>query len=126
VDVASDITIESHLPMLRSIVSNLVSNAIEYAPKGSTIRVACRTEGGRISFSTANPAPDLTRDDVGHLFEPFWRKDSVRTTGSHAGLGLTLTQSLAKALNLAVRAELGSDGHLAIILVSLPSQLHTA
>jgi two-component system sensor histidine kinase QseC len=116
VELASEITLESHLPMLRSIVSNLISNAIEYAPTGSMIKIVCRSEHGRFSFSTTNPAPDLTRDDVTQMFEAFWRKDAVRTTGSHAGLGLTLTQSLAKVLNLALRAEFGEDGHLRMIL----------
>lgn len=116
VGVVADTTIDSHPHMLRSIVSNLVSNAIEYAPEGATIRIVCRADDGGFRFSTENPAPDLTPEDVPHLFEAFWRKDAVRTTGSHAGLGLTLTQSLAKVLGLGLRAELGDDGSLRMIL----------
>jgi len=116
VNVAANMTIESHPHMLRSIVSNLVSNAIEYAPKGSTIAIEARVENERFKFSTKNPAPDLTSDDVLHLFVPFWRKDAVRTTGSHAGLGLTLTESRAKAVGCSVRAELEPAGVLKIEL----------
>lgn len=123
VNVAASMTIESHPHMLRSIVSNLVSNAIEYAPKGSTIAIEARIENGRFTFSTKNPAPDLTPDDVLHLFEPFWRKDAVRTTGSHAGLGLTLTESLAKAVGCALHARLESTGVLTIEVEGAPTSV---
>jgi two-component system sensor histidine kinase QseC len=114
VEVPPNTTIESHPHMLRAIVSNLISNAIEYAPVGSTIEIACRVENERFAFSTTNPAPDLTQEDVLHLFEPFWRKDAVRTTGSNAGLGLTLTQSLAHAVGCALRARLESSRKLTL------------
>jgi signal transduction histidine kinase len=118
VNVATSMTIDSHPHMLHSIFSNLVSNAIEYAPKGSTIAIEARIQNERFLFSTKNPAPDLTPDDVLHLFEPFWRKDAARTTGSHAGLGLTLTESLAKAVGCSVHAELEPAGVLKIELES--------
>jgi signal transduction histidine kinase len=120
VKLAAGMTIDSHPHMLRSIISNLVSNAIEYAPEGSTIEIACRVESDRFTLSTRNPAPDLTPEDVQHLFEPFWRKDAVRTTGSHAGLGLTLTDSLAKALGCTLSARLDSGGKLSIEIAGAP------
>jgi len=116
VDVAPEITIESQPDMLRSIVSNLVSNAVEYAPRGSSIEIFAAGDDGRFTLSVTNAAPDLAREDVAHLFEPFWRKDRARARSSHAGLGLSLTRSLAKAVNLAVRAEHRADGTLRMIV----------
>jgi two-component system sensor histidine kinase QseC len=115
-DLGSESVIDSQAAMLRSIVSNLVSNAIEYSPRGSRIEIECRVANGRFHLSTRNPAPDLGPSDVPHLFDAFWRKDAVRTSGSHVGLGLTLTRSLATVLGLELAAELESGGTLRMAL----------
>lgn len=116
VDLAPGATIDSQPDMLRSIVANLVSNAVEYAPAGSSIEIAATAPNGRFTLSVTNAAPDLANEDLPHLFEPFWRKDPARARSSHAGLGLALTRSLAKAVDLAVRAEMRADGTLRMVV----------
>jgi signal transduction histidine kinase len=40
------------------------------------------------------------------MFDRFWRKDAARTSNGHVGLGLSLVQALARALDLAVEVDL--------------------
>jgi signal transduction histidine kinase len=98
---------------LRLILANLLGNAVEYAPQGSS--VACRVAIEEPSFrlSVSNAAPDLERDDLGRLFDRFWRKDEARGGGRHAGLGLTLVRSLCTTLGYRVEPRL-NEGVLAI------------
>lgn len=102
--------------LLDSTLNNLIDNMLQYRsdPSGCSIRVG-RTDAS-INMVLSNPASDLTQDDVARLADRFWRKDSARTAGRHAGLGLSLVASLCKALNWRLAFELGPDSvlHLSI------------
>ena len=100
--------------LLRIIISNLIGNAVDYAPEGSTITLKVGT-GGAL-FQCVNAAPNLADHDVDHLFERMWRKDAARTESGHAGLGLSIAQACAKALELNLCAELDQGKRLRITL----------
>ena len=48
----------------------------------------------------ANPAPNLSAEDLGHVGQRFWRKSPAGGTAAHAGLGLALALALARSLGL--------------------------
>ncbi len=102
--------------LLRIIMTNLIANAVEYAPPRSEVTLACHATD-RL-FEVTNAAPALTAGDVPHLFERLWRKDAARSDASHAGLGLSLAQSCAKALGFVLTADLDSRGLLSVSLRS--------
>jgi two-component system sensor histidine kinase QseC len=98
---------------LRLILANLLGNAVEYAPAGSAVACHVAIEEPSFRLSVSNPAPDLERDDLGRLFDRFWRKDEARGGGRHAGLGLTLVRTLCATLGYRVEPRL-AGGVLAI------------
>jgi signal transduction histidine kinase len=101
--------VETDDKLLRLILSNLLSNAAEYAPQGSV--VTCRSEGDSI-LSVSNPAGDVTEADLPHVFERLWRHDKSRTDSSHSGLGLSLAKTCAEALQLELTAEIDAANHI--------------
>lgn len=102
--------------MLSSIIWNLLDNAIRHGARTADTPILIR--GGRtqdrILIEISNPAPDMTQEDLSHLFEPFWRKDPSRHDQSGFGLGLTVARTLARAMNGEVCARLAAPGTLAI------------
>ena len=74
--------------MLQSVLGNLLGNAAEYGKSGGTVVCKVDIEGEKLQIRVVNPVEDLDPADIGHFFEPFWRKDASRTDGSHSGLGL--------------------------------------
>ena len=98
--------------LLRLIVGNLLANAVEYAPNRGKIRVV----GNDSLLEISNSTDDLTREDLPHLFERFWRKDVSRTDAGHSGLGLTLARAATAALGLELTAEMPEAGMLRLSL----------
>ncbi|MDF1824822.1 MAG: HAMP domain-containing sensor histidine kinase [Verrucomicrobiales bacterium] len=86
------------------MLRNLMSNALEYAPEDSTIRL--HVNG--LSLRVTNAAPSLSSDDAGQLFERFWRAAGSGHSDAHSGLGLSLVQSCAKALGGEAIATVGA------------------
>ncbi|GLQ43050.1 histidine kinase dimerization/phospho-acceptor domain-containing protein [Dyella nitratireducens] len=80
--------------LLDVLLGNLLSNAIAYAPSGSTI-VLCSAQS---NWSVTNAAPDLTDEDIARMKQRFWRKG--KDAGVHTGLGLALAASAAHAQSL--------------------------
>ena len=90
------------------ILANLIGNAVDHAPPGSTIT----EELTPTAFAISNPARNLSREELPHLFDRFWRKESSRTGSGHSGPGLALVCSLASLLGLRPAAALTADHQL--------------
>lgn len=115
------LTLQTDVRLLRIIVMNLIANAVEYAPSGSEVTLACAAPDRFLEVTIA--APMLTAEDIPHLFERLWRKDTARSDASHAGLGLSLAQSCAGTLGLTLTATLDGSGVLQMLArVTLNSQ----
>src|SRR5262249_46241289 len=91
---------------LRSIVTNLVTNAVDYSPTGSSIRVQLGKNGAGEELSISNGTSHLEPEALPHLFERFWRKDPARSSPLHSGLGLALAKAYAQSLGMKLEAAL--------------------
>ncbi|MFN7972001.1 MAG: ATP-binding protein [Acidobacteriota bacterium] len=101
---------------LEVILRNLLQNAIEHSPQGSTVRCRIIAEPGSARLVVANPAPALEPQDLPRMFDRFWRKEASRTGESNAGLGLALVRAFADLLGLDVRPTLGGDHTLSMMV----------
>ncbi len=114
VEMADDLPLLEVDPIrMRQVLGNLVSNALRYAPKKSSVRVTgSRVSGpaGRVAVSVVDSGPGIPPDLLPHLFERFVK--SADSRGS--GLGLAIARRLVEAHGGSIRAEQPSDGGTAI------------
>jgi two-component system sensor histidine kinase PilS (NtrC family) len=73
----------------RQTVWNLCLNAVEAMPDGGELRVTAGVVGGRLEVRVGDTGEGIAREDLGHVFEPFF---STKLDGS--GLGLALVQRI--------------------------------
>jgi len=102
--------------LLRSILTNLVDNAVEYAPCGGTVQVEASTENGGFTLRVVNLVENLNEHDLPHLFERFWRKDAARSPDGHTGLGLSIARVLAHAIGCELTASFAGPKRLEMTL----------
>jgi signal transduction histidine kinase len=99
---------------IRQILYNLLSNAVNYAPDGSTIRLACRKLEIGTEFSVHDDGPGMPPeilDTVFRRFEP--RSNGGRRRG--AGLGLSIVKSFVELHGGSVRIETAPDQGTTVI-----------
>lgn len=95
---------------LRSILDNLLWNALEYAPAQTTITVDARAAEAQFVVSVRNRRPaGLASDDLERFFEPFWSKAPHGGAAPHCGLGLFIARSFAEASGWQLAARLEGD-----------------
>lgn len=102
--------VHSDVGIIERILTNLLQNAVDYAPAGSTVHcsITDARQGERSAYFICidNEAPQLTQEDLTHLGTRFWRKPHEGGTAQHAGLGLALALALARSLDLQLEFEL--------------------
>ena len=104
--VGGEIWVRSDRVLCKSILFNLLDNAVEYAPGDGLIRLSAAVEKGRAEVRLANSVEGFSEGDLEHFFEPLWRKDSARTARGHAGLGLAVARTFATALEAELSGKL--------------------
>ena len=88
--------------LLHTMVQNLVSNAIKYAP-GATVLVGVRRMHGALAIIVADTGPGIARTDQRRIFQEFVRINTPDTQEADGlGLGLSIVRRLADMLDLKV------------------------
>jgi signal transduction histidine kinase len=86
--------------MLSRAIRNLVENAINYAPPGTTVEIVVENSG---MVRVLDEGPGIKEDERELIFQRFWRRDR-RRAGS-AGLGLSIVQRIADTHAATVNVE---------------------
>ena len=81
-------------PRLQQVITNLVSNAINYTPKGSII-VRVSEVGNEIQVEVLDTGIGVPPQDLSRIFEDFFRASNVETKGT--GLGLSIARRIVEA-----------------------------
>jgi signal transduction histidine kinase len=82
--------------LLAQALSNLIDNALKYAPVNGAIEVAVfKRSDGTAEVSVSDDGPGIAESEKSKVVERFYRGDASRGTPG-VGLGLSLVQAVAK------------------------------
>jgi two-component system, OmpR family, sensor kinase len=91
---------------LAQVTTNLLTNAIQYNQPGGEVRVKLDLNGGLAVLTVSDTGDGISREDLPHVFERFYRGDKSRTGGppslrfgaaGNAGLGLAISKAIVEA-----------------------------
>jgi signal transduction histidine kinase len=84
--------------VLRRVLDNLLSNAIEHSPQGGTVRVAVTLCDEGIEIAVSDQGPGVPPEFRERIFEKFQRLESRKSMpGANRGLGLTFCRLAVEA-----------------------------
>ena len=109
--------------LFRSIVGNLVDNALDALAggRGGRIELTAVAESGRVVLEVRDDGPGIPDADLARIFEPGWSTKPERGAASR-GLGLALVSVTAARLGGSVRA---ANDHGAVLTVDVPVRAST-
>ena len=103
---------------VRSIVDNLVGNAVKFTPANGTISVTARAREGSVVIDVVDSGPGVPHEERESIFDSFFRgrtKASGRVEGT--GLGLAIAREFTEAHGGRISVVAGSSGgHFRITL----------
>lgn len=95
----------AHPLWLGEVLVNLLDNAARYGGGHVVVKVRRAPAGGAL-ITVEDDGPGVSPEQLGHLFEPFWRgaRADLRNDGG-TGLGLTIAREIVLRLGGEIRAE---------------------
>ena len=81
-------------PELRSLIENLVDNALRYAPRESAVTVSVRAQPGAVELAVVDAGRGIPQTERERVFERFHRVAGDHTRGS--GLGLAISKAIVE------------------------------
>ncbi len=83
---------------LKQAIRVFIDNAIKYTRDGDTITISCRNVNGNCVICVADTGIGMTRKDLDHIFNRFYRSDDVRNRKIEGhGLGLSIAKLIIMA-----------------------------
>jgi two-component system sensor histidine kinase GlrK len=113
-----DALVEADPEKLRSIVDNLIGNAVKFTPGGGTITVLARAAGQETTIEVIDTGPGVPPEERDSIFDSFFRgrtKPSGRVEGTGLGLAIAREFTEAHGGRISVVAG-GSGGHFRVTL----------
>lgn len=109
--------VDGDVARLRQVAANLLSNALKFTPDAGQVRVSVTAAAANAVLQVADSGKGIPEDEIGHVFERFFRGRNVRASGS--GIGLAVVQELVSAHGGRITVANGADGG-AVFTVTLP------
>lgn len=81
---------------LEHVLVNLIHNAIKFTPPHGKITVSAGVRCGRILVSVTDTGIGIPADDLGRIFEHFYKSSNARSSGG-TGLGLPIAKHIVQA-----------------------------
>lgn len=92
---------------LKTLVKNLVDNAIRYTPNGGRINLSVHANGGNVILQVTDTGPGIAPQERQRVFDPFYRVLGHDEVGS--GLGLSIVQTIADRLGAKIDLDYASE-----------------
>ncbi len=119
--IAVEIKIEDGLKILgnpsltRLIFTNIIGNAIKFAPESGQVEVRLTSSGDNVVFSVTDNGPGIPEDELDKIFTRFYRSKSNNDKRG-SGLGLAIVKKVCDIHDATVSVE-SSPGHGATFTV---------
>jgi two-component system phosphate regulon sensor histidine kinase PhoR len=91
---------------IEKVISNLISNAINYSPDGGKVSVSARGVGDLVEIAVADTGVGIAPEELPKIFDKFYRVKHPRTrhvTGT--GLGLSLVKGIVESYHGRIEVE---------------------
>lgn len=86
-----------------SVFFNLVSNALKYSPDNSVITISYKEENDKLILKVEDQGEGISKENLPHIFDRFFRVEHVRPHGS--GIGLSLAKAFIELHGGTISAE---------------------
>ena len=121
VAAAQPATVEGDPDALRTLLRNLVDNAVRYTPAGGRVDVTVETATAgapAARLTVTDDGPGIAPEERLRVFDRFYRRAGTGPPGS--GLGLAIVKAIATAHSAAVHLDDGPGGKGLAVTVSFP------
>ena len=119
VEACDEIEVRADARVLRTVLGNLLQNAVTFSPEGGAIRIEARLSGEELEITVRNEGEGVDPAQLPRLMRPFEQGENALTRHTQgAGLGLAICdlgcQAMGGRLKLASERGRGFSAHVVL------------
>jgi signal transduction histidine kinase len=121
VTMPPNVVVTGHPDSLRTMLSNLLDNALRYTDRSGTVSLNVDAQGSAVILTVEDTGIGIPPECISHIFERFYRVDKSRSRAAGgSGLGLSIVKAIVEAHKGIVKAEseIGRGTKFTVVLPS--------
>ena len=114
----SDAIVLGNKASFTEVFTILLDNAIKYSPENSKIQISLEVTSHKVKIFVSDQGIGISKKDLPHIFERFFRADKSRSKTDGYGLGLSIAKRIVENYNgsIAVTSTVGKGSVFEVIL----------
>ena len=112
----ADAQLNGQPELLARAIENVVRNAIKHSPAGGKVDVEAALEARCIRIRVMDSGPGVAQEDLGKIFQPFYRSSNTEKDVDGHGLGLAIAQHVVQQHGGRIAAANRTGGGLCVEL----------
>jgi len=108
---------------LEELFDNLIVNAVKYSPDGGLITIDAKEDKDFIKISVTDSGMGMSKDQLEHIFEEFYKIDESRHDFDSSGLGLPICKRIVEKHGGRIWAESAGLGKGTSMEFTIPSSI---
>jgi heavy metal sensor kinase len=119
-ELEPDSVVRGDRTQLDRLVTNLLSNALKYTPRGGHVNVTVKKDAGQVTLTVSDNGKGIPEDSIPHIFDRFYRVPGS-DPAKGLGLGLSFVAWIVKAHSgsIDVKSAVGKGTTFTIVLPAL-------
>jgi signal transduction histidine kinase len=87
--------------MIQEVIVNLLSNAVKYTPSGGSVKINTEVDEGAslVRVNVTDTGVGIPEDEIGHVFDKFYRVGANKKQAKGTGLGLNLVKQIVEKVH---------------------------
>ena len=118
--VREDVLVMADKLRLGELLDNLISNAVKYTPNGGRITITADYEEDEVKIAIQDTGIGMTREQIEHIFDEFYKADASRHDLDSSGLGLAICKRIVEKHGGRIWAESPGKGKGSTFYFTLP------
>ena len=106
---------------LDELFDNLITNAIKYSNDGGSLAIYAEEEGDFVTIAIKDTGLGMTKEQLDHIFEEFYKVDPSRHDLDSSGLGLSICKRIVEKHGGKIWAESPGEGEGTTFYFTIPA-----
>ncbi|WP_109482694.1 ATP-binding protein [Paraburkholderia sp. C35] len=115
-----DARIDADRALARTLVDNLLDNAIKYGETGGRVHISVLADTQTVTLTVSDNGPGVTDEERRRLTDRFFRGASASASGNGSGLGLSIVARIAAHFNAQVHIGSGIGRRGLAVQIAFP------